>query len=127
MLIDADHALGSAPFRITLERVRIVGISQLGLCFPTWQRALFDRGEPSRMNRPSVATPKSPRPKQDSRFGNCRVPMANGSSGTAQCAIEPGASRFDADAWSALIEEQRIRIARAAGAQLSQVTIQIGH
>lgn len=34
---------------------------------------------------------------------------------------------FDADAWSILIDEQRLRIARAAGVDPSKVRIQIGH
>jgi len=38
----------------------------------------------------------------------------------------PG-SQFDVDAWSLLIEEQRLQIARAAGVDPSKVRIKIGH
>lgn len=34
---------------------------------------------------------------------------------------------FDADAWMAVIEEQKLVIARAAGVDPSKVRIQIGH
>ena len=36
-------------------------------------------------------------------------------------------SPFDADAWTILIDEQRNRIARAAGVDPSKVRIKIGH
>lgn len=36
-------------------------------------------------------------------------------------------SEFDAAAWTQLLSEQRLRIARAAGVDPSRVKIQIGH
>ena len=63
--------------------------------------------------------------------------------GATSCAVSPdkasGGSRgsrlivddprfaFDADAWAALIEEQRQTIAAAAGVEPSKIRIQIGH
>lgn len=38
----------------------------------------------------------------------------------------PG-SHFDVDAWTTVIEDQRLRIARAAGVDPSRVRIRIGH
>lgn len=36
-------------------------------------------------------------------------------------------SQFDVDAWSLLVEEQRLLIAQAAGVDASKVRIRIGH
>jgi hypothetical protein len=35
--------------------------------------------------------------------------------------------QFDIDAWVALLEDHRLRIARAAGVEPSKVSIQVGH
>lgn len=42
-------------------------------------------------------------------------------------AVAPSPENFDVQAWAALIEEQRRRIAAAAGVDPSKVTIHIGH
>lgn len=41
--------------------------------------------------------------------------------------LRGAAAPFDADMWMALVEEQKLAIARAAGVDPSKVRIQIGH
>lgn len=41
--------------------------------------------------------------------------------------VQDALGRFDAEAWSAVLEEQRLCIAAAAGVDPSKVRIHIGH
>lgn len=45
----------------------------------------------------------------------------------ARTPAEPARPDFDAAAWMAVLEEQKLAIARAAGVDPSKVRIQVGH
>lgn len=50
-----------------------------------------------------------------------------GSALASRAAPDRSQTGFDADAWMAVVEEQKLTIARAAGVDPSKVRIQIGH
>ena len=77
--------------------------------------------------RPSAAASPS---KPAERLAGARQISINATQdGNDLClmVIEGDLFDFDAHAWRELVEEQRLRIARAAGVDPSKVTIRVGH
>lgn len=60
-------------------------------------------------------------------FGDKVQQKAQHRSGTRAGRLGDAAYQFDIDAWIALLEDQKLRIARAAGVEPSKVSIQVGH
>jgi hypothetical protein len=60
------------------------------------------------------------------KFGD-QAPRKGQRSGRRAGRPGDAAYQFDIDAWVALLEDQKLRIARAAGVDPSKVCIQIGH